>query len=97
MKRSPIRRKTPLKRTPIKRKAPKPSKNPPRFDHCERCGTWQWVEGHHRRLKSQGGTDDPANIAMLCRLCHSAVHSFTKQATIDGWIIQTNPKPDLRK
>lgn len=53
---------------------------------CERCGkplSWasrgkedQWGawEVHHIRSVSEGGTDTPSNIEILCSNCHKATH-----------------------
>lgn len=39
--------------------------------HCERRpGT----DAHHLRYRSQGGNDEEANLALLCRECHRDVH-----------------------
>jgi len=41
---------------------------------CEECGSTENLEWHHRILWSQGGSDDPENLEVLCRFCHSDVH-----------------------
>lgn len=43
---------------------------------CEDCKKVPWVDAHHIKLKSQGGTDDLDNIALLCRDCHEARHGI---------------------
>jgi 5-methylcytosine-specific restriction endonuclease McrA len=39
---------------------------------CEGCGGWLPARPHlhHRRLLSQGGRDEPANLVALCPACH---------------------------
>jgi len=40
---------------------------------CEQCGK-QAVDIHHKKLKSQQGTDEIDNLIALCRKCHDAAH-----------------------
>ena len=40
---------------------------------CEKCGQVA-VDIHHKKLKSQGGTDDMDNLIALCRRCHNIEH-----------------------
>ena len=40
---------------------------------CEKCGQVA-VDIHHKKYKSQGGTDDIDNLIALCRKCHSDIH-----------------------
>jgi hypothetical protein len=37
---------------------------------CERCGSTDRVEAHHRRGVAAGGTHDPRNGEALCWSCH---------------------------
>ncbi|HET8954275.1 MAG TPA: HNH endonuclease signature motif containing protein [Solirubrobacterales bacterium] len=37
---------------------------------CERCGSTEDVEAHHRRALTDGGSNDPSNGEALCRRCH---------------------------
>jgi len=41
---------------------------------CESCGTVNDLTVHHILPLSQGGTHDPANLAVLCRRCHARLH-----------------------
>ena len=41
---------------------------------CERCGSREDVEAHHRLPLHSGGTNSPANGAALCRRCHRDAH-----------------------
>lgn len=43
----------------------------PIFDFRDAC---LLLDGHHKRKRSLGGTDDPSNIAYLCRSCHMKEH-----------------------
>lgn len=45
--------------------------------HCVKCG--RWIEPgtipHHKRHKSQGGSDTMENLETLCMECHAGKHS----------------------
>ena len=68
---------------------------------CERCkrvfrNGVQPQNAHHVKPRSQGGTDDPSNLAALCgpkeffgevdRSCHTWVEENKKQARKEGWL-----------
>lgn len=67
---------------------------------CERCGRTILVGGshHHRKLRSRGGTDSPANLVLLCGSgttgCHGWVHANPASATEDGWMLGTKQDPE---
>jgi 5-methylcytosine-specific restriction endonuclease McrA len=42
---------------------------------CEKCGRVA-VDIHHKKLKSQGGTDDIENLIAVCRTCHNKLHGL---------------------
>jgi hypothetical protein len=42
---------------------------------CRICGTRHGLHAHHLRPRSWGGTDDPANLAMVCARGPQACHS----------------------
>ena len=44
-------------------------------------------QAHHRRLRSQGGSDDPGNLLWLCEPCHFQIHSHPRWARSHGLII----------
>lgn len=48
-------------------------------------------ECHHRRLKSQGGLDEMANLVALHDACHSRLHDDRAMARETGFIVH---KPD---
>jgi len=44
---------------------------------CNRCGNTA-QEKHHKKPKSEGGSDDKDNLTPLCKACHDYVHSKRK-------------------
>lgn len=57
---------------------------------CEivHLGCTGWVEHvHHRRRRSQGGTDDPDNLLGLCRIAHEFVHANPELSFQRGWLL----------
>lgn len=55
--------------------------------YCQRCGARPGCHAHHRRRRSQGGTDDHANLAWLCPPCHRWVHNNVADAIDAGYLI----------
>lgn len=56
---------------------------------CERCDRMAPpLDAHHRRMRSQGGSDALENLSLLCRRCHNHVHDNRGESVADGWIIQ---------
>ncbi|MGG1564262.1 HNH endonuclease signature motif containing protein [Priestia megaterium] len=47
------------------------------------------MECHHKKPKSQGGTDEYKNLVWLCYEAHKLVHS-TEQETIEKYLKQLN-------
>ena len=67
-------------------------------DQCERCWSLNPADVHHRRARGMGGTRDPeihspANLAVLCRDCHTWVEHNRAEATAQGWLV---PRRDPR-
>lgn len=48
---------------------------------------------HHRLMRSQGGSDDPSNLAALCGACHAFVHLNPAWSYEYGWLLHA-PAPD---
>ena len=42
---------------------------------------------HHKKTKARGGSDSPANIAMVCFSCHRRIHDHVAWSTDRGWLI----------
>lgn len=47
---------------------------------CNRCRKVQPLTRHHIVPRSEGGPDEEANIELLCRTCHNAVHRTMPRA-----------------
>lgn len=43
-------------------------------------------DAHHLVLRSQGGPDEPWNLASLCRPCHEHVHQNPAWSYEHGWL-----------
>jgi hypothetical protein len=43
----------------------------------ERCNTDRWLHVHHIKPVSQGGTNDPANLTVICSAHHDLVHQLS--------------------
>jgi 5-methylcytosine-specific restriction endonuclease McrA len=41
---------------------------------CQICGSRQNLQGHHKQLRSQQGSDDDLNLITLCAGCHEGLH-----------------------
>jgi hypothetical protein len=50
----------------------------------KRCTNDRWLENHHIRQVSQGGTNDPKNLTTLCSFHHDLVHQLS--LPIDGQV-----------
>lgn len=67
--------------------------------YCPWCGTPMTATFaiHHRRLRKQGGTDDPVNLVALHHRCHNgthrSVHLAPKEAHRRGFIVRSWQDP----
>lgn len=48
---------------------------------------------HHRRLRSQGGTDDGANLLAVCFSCHEHIHRHPWWARSWGLLVPSWQDP----
>jgi hypothetical protein len=64
---------------------------------CDLCATWiPWddYECHHRRLRSQGGLDEMANLVALHKFpCHDELHHQRQMARETGFIVHRPDDP----
>lgn len=49
---------------------------------------------HHRKLRSQGGGDEPANILILPQELHNWIHDNPEKARELGWIVPGHANPE---
>lgn len=100
MRRSPLKRSTPLRTNSRRRHSPRRSE---RFDAravyeavtrrsrgiCELCRDAPATEMHHRRMRSAGGLDLSDNILHLCYWCHhEAIHANPDWAYRHGLLLR---------
>ena len=43
---------------------------------CEVCRMRPAIDLHHRQFRSQGGSDDPDNLILVCKKCHAQKHGI---------------------
>ena len=54
-------------------------------DTCTGVG----IHAHHRRMRSQGGSNEPENLAWLCLPCHAHVHANPEQSYELGLLLHS--------
>lgn len=54
---------------------------------CQVCLDGPGTVVHHRKLRSQGGTNDPANLLLLCAGCHDYVHGHPALSYAAGYLL----------
>jgi HNH endonuclease len=63
---------------------------------CDMCGQGlarnRW-ECHHRKLRSQGGPDEPHNLIALHARCHEQAHRNRDWARAHGYIVHPSADP----
>lgn len=103
MKRSsPLRRTASLRRGPFKRKKRRNDELVKARVHAmqraEGLCEARWVgclrraeHAHHIVRRSQGGRDDPANLLMVCHVCHGLIHANPSAAFAKGHLRQNRP------
>lgn len=107
MKRTPMNRsRRPLRPVSDKRRARQARYALARQEVAERSGgrcearvegvCTGWLEHvHHRRLRSQGGSDDPSNLVACCNRCHAWAHAHPVAAAELGLIEFTSRSEPL--
>jgi len=48
----------------------------------------RWEHLHHRRLRSQGGGHDAANLLAVCHFCHRWIHDHPAESYARGWLVR---------
>lgn len=46
------------------------------------------VHLHHRRLRSQGGGNEPENLLAVCAPCHDHIHRNPAESYERGWLLR---------
>lgn len=83
------------------RKTPRPDLPDARED-CARRARWlcevaglvphecpgRGTEAHHRRMRSQGGSDDMDNLLWVCGPAHRWIHANPEQSYRAGWLVR---------
>jgi len=59
--------------------------------YCEKCGLPGDLQLHHRKLRSQGGKNEPANLIAIHASCHiqhkNSIHDNPKTSKVKGYIV----------
>jgi hypothetical protein len=55
--------------------------------------TGQGEHVHHRKLRSQGGTNDLANLLDVCRRCHATIHANPAASYATGLLVRSYDDP----
>lgn len=50
-------------------------------------------ETHHRKLRSQGGDNDQANLLRCCSHCHLEIHRLPGLSYEHGWLVKSWQDP----
>ena len=48
---------------------------------------------HHRKLRSQGGTNDPDNVIGVCAPCHHHIHHNPAESYARGLLVHSWDNP----
>lgn len=68
-------------------------------NYCEVCGgaALPSMALHHRKLKSRGGKDTPANLIRIHHRCHNlstdSIHLNPERASQKGWMVGSWQEP----
>lgn len=61
---------------------------------CEICSAARAVHIHHRKLRSQGGTNDFTNLLHICTSCHMRAHANRDgKSYARGWLVRRADDP----
>lgn len=67
-------------------------------NYCEKCGMpCDDFALHHRKLRSQGGKDEPCNLIAVHHKCHNlgtdSIHNQPEKSRVKGWIVPSWAEP----
>lgn len=63
---------------------------------CEACGLWlerSDMHAHHRKLRSQGGLDELANLLAVHHACHRSLHLYPERSYELGHLVRSYHDP----
>lgn len=52
------------------------------------------VHTHHRKMRSQGGKDTPANLLRVCLSCHARIHHYPAKSYELGLLVHSWDDPE---
>lgn len=55
--------------------------------YCEVCTRPGPTHIHHRKLRSQGGKHEVANLLHIHTICHHEIHAYPARAYDRGWLV----------
>lgn len=64
-------------------------------DICVVCAEKPAVHTHHRKLRSQGGGDEPSNLLRVCLECHTWIHGNPSDSYARGLLVHSWADPAL--
>jgi hypothetical protein len=50
----------------------------------------QGTHVHHRKIRSQGGTNDLSNLLVVCHPCHKFIHDHPEMSYEKGWLVRSS-------
>lgn len=56
---------------------------------CQVCLHSPAVHTHHRKMRSQGGTDESVNLMKVCSWCHNEIHANPTWAYEQGYLVHS--------
>jgi 5-methylcytosine-specific restriction endonuclease McrA len=62
---------------------------------CQKCGSLEKLQVHHKIKRSQQGDDSLANLVTLCAPCHMEEHGQLSY-TLPAARVCTKPKPRVK-
>ena len=88
-----------MKRSELSRKAkPNPELRASRIEVMERSKGFCEAQtdicahiarhAHHKKRRSQGGSDSPDNLLALCESCHNWIHANPEESFRRGWLVR---------
>jgi len=64
-------------------------------NRCEACGGPDPFHMHHRKLKSQGGKHEAANLLFVHWACHESIHANPTRSYLLGHLVRSWEDPSV--